>query len=214
MERELLFRAKRSDNKEWVFGLLHFNKKYILPNTHHNNYDEWIEIIQGTEGQYIGIDDKNGKKIFEGDVVKYYQPYAKKWCTHVVKYDKLFASFGLFENGNEWCIENDWLKIQEIEVIGDETYLDIKLSDAISITKIKYDNIASGPEEYKCFNFTLKLITGNELLFFAKSRKNDYSIIEHNPESNNIKYVVVENGVDELKKVYNHLRTQIDNEKK
>ena len=80
MERELLFRAKRSDNKEWVFGLLHFNKKYILPNTHHNNYDEWIEIIQGTEGQYIGIDDKNGKKIFEGDVVKYYQPYAKKWC--------------------------------------------------------------------------------------------------------------------------------------
>jgi len=30
-----------------------------------------------------------------------------------------------------YCIENDWLKIQEIEVIGDETYLDIKLSDTI-----------------------------------------------------------------------------------
>ena len=53
-----------------------------------------------------------------GDIVRYYQPYAKRTDEHIVKWDSEFACFGLFEDRNKWCKESDWIKIQEIEVIG------------------------------------------------------------------------------------------------
>ena len=70
MKREILFRGKSIDNGEWVEGTIHFNGKYILSNKHRNNYHEWVEIIPETVGQYTGIDDREGEKIFEGDIFK------------------------------------------------------------------------------------------------------------------------------------------------
>ena len=72
--REILFRGKRIDNGEWVEGF------YSLIN---NNHGMKPAIITGTEkgcfipefvdpatvGQFTGLTDKNGKKIFEGDIV-------------------------------------------------------------------------------------------------------------------------------------------------
>lgn len=68
--REILFKAKRWRDGKWVYGDLNNLQDSVIIHWYNNGCRVSDEVDPSTVCQYTGLTDKNGKKIFDGDVVR------------------------------------------------------------------------------------------------------------------------------------------------
>ena len=119
--RDILFRAKREDNGEWAYGyyvclpdvagsvsMLH------VPARNPDESNKTYYVKKSTVGQFTGLTDKNGVKIFEGDIVRYGD------TIHKVVFEQRngTAYFGLVYSPIETLPFGHYQDLRQLEVIG------------------------------------------------------------------------------------------------
>ncbi len=117
--REVEFKAKRKDNGEWVYGSLeHITETYKGEDIQECDIYQIVtydgigfDVIPETIGQYAGLKDKNGKKIFEGDIVKAF--YFEKEVIGKIEF-----VYGTFALTNSAISDNQLFIFEKLEVIG------------------------------------------------------------------------------------------------
>jgi uncharacterized phage protein (TIGR01671 family) len=121
--REILFRGKNED-RGWIYGDLRNYEKSGAKAIFSHELLHRVEVDPATVGQFTGLTDKNGKKIFEGDIGRYKQTDGATQngkpitCIGKVIYNAKTASFAVESKDKAGCKYFDYFPIKDFEVIG------------------------------------------------------------------------------------------------
>lgn len=119
MGREILFRGKRVIDGKWVESCC------LLGEMHSGTVT--YDFVSETVCQYTGLTDKNGRKIFEGDIVKAefsFNDFARDRVEHKeyiyeISYHEKYCYFYLKRKNNNLLFDGNWsYALMKIEVIG------------------------------------------------------------------------------------------------
>ena len=120
MEREILFRGKRIDNGEWVEGNYIF-EDFDRVGIHQIGTIIQCFVIPETVGQFTGLTDKNGVKIFEGDILRRFNSRGQEVMRYAVKWNNDCCMFVLMCEDTylgEYDSDFSVFYNEDLEVIG------------------------------------------------------------------------------------------------
>lgn len=114
MKREIKFRGKDFLKEEWVYGDLVKTKNFVAIKRTNGDYFHPTQVSPNTVGQYTGLKDKDGREIYEGDILQYIgkrrdnmnKVYRRKVVFHEGMFALLSKELPVYSALNYHCMED------------------------------------------------------------------------------------------------------------